>query len=245
VYSSCIDQGSQDYYSDPYPFDVRAARGHCDYDVPHNFKAFGIWSPHFLGSRNGWMEKTLGGWSLSGIFTYHTGFPFSPVFSGPVVTGQVVPASYKGGAGSNYSNSTFQKNGNFSQLASVSCPCTSIPYFGIPSLDASGVPTRPGLERNAFRGPRYRDFDFTVLKEFGLPNMKVFGEGARISLRADFYNLFNTLNLSPISGYQNVGSLAFDSKTNATTVSGVNTSFGKATAALGARVIEFTFRFQF
>src|SRR5437588_134617 len=114
---------------------------------------------------------------------------------------------------------------------------TSIPYFGIPSLDASGVPTRPGLERNAFRGPRYRDFDFTVLKEFGLPNMKVFGEGARISLRADFYNLFNTLNLSPISGYQNVGGLAFDSKTNATTVSGVNTSFGKATAALGARVI--------
>jgi hypothetical protein len=244
VYSSCIDQGSQDYFADPFPFDASAAQGHCDYDATHNLKLFGIWAPHFFGGRN-WMEKTLGGWKFSGIFTYHNGFPFSPVFSAPVVTGQVVPAAYTGGAGSNYSNSTFEKTGNFSQLASVTCPCTSIPYFGIPTLDSSGLPTRPGLERNLFRGPRYRQFDFTAGKEFGLPNMKVLGEDARISLRADFFNLFNTLNLSPISGYQNVGGLSFDSTTNTTTVSGVNTSFGKGTTALGARVIEFTFRLQF
>lgn len=245
TYSSCMDHGSQDYYADTYPFDVRAALGHCDFDTTHFFKAFGIWSPRIFRGASDWREKIVGGWELSGIYTFHTGFPFSPFFGGPVVNGQVVPAAYRGGAGSG-GNAAFElQNGNFSQLASISCPCTSIPYFTIPTLTASGVPPLPGVQRNLFRGPRYHDFDFSMRKDFGLPHIKGLGEGAKISLRADLYNLFNTLNLSPISGPQHLGDLAFNSTTNTTTVNSIDPGFGRAGGALGARVVEFQFRFQF
>jgi hypothetical protein len=252
THSSCMDHGSQDYYSDPYPFSVDAALGHCDFDSTNAFKAFGVWAPRIFRSSNDWREKVVGGWELSGIYTFHTGFPFTPYFGGPLscCNGQVIPAGYKGGAGSNYGNSTFEKAfGNFSQFASVTCtgasPCTSIPYFTIPTLTASGVPPFPGLQRNLFRGPRFHQLDFAARKDFGLPRIRGLGEGAKISLRADFYNLFNTLNLSPISGLQHLGNLAFDSTTNTTTVTGLDQGFGRAGSALGARVIEFQFRFQF
>jgi hypothetical protein len=57
--------------------------------------------------------------------------------------------------------------------------------------------------------------------------MKVLGEGARLEFRANFYNLFNKLNL-----------------TNPQTDI-MNTHFGEAQAALGARVVEMQARFSF
>jgi hypothetical protein len=251
MYSSCMDHGSSDYFGyQPYPFAVGPSWGHCDYDATHAFKSFGVWSPRIFRGSNDWREKIIGGWELSGIYTFHTGFPFSPFFGGPVINGQVVPAGYTGGVGSGGNGAFETAFGNFSQLASVTCssaaPCTSIPYFKIPTLTAAGgMPPLPGLERNLFRGPGFHQFDFTMRKDFGLPHIRGVGEGARISLRADLYNLFNTLNLSPISGPIHLGELAFNSTTNTTTVSSLDNGFGRAGGALGARVVEFQFRFQF
>ena len=246
MYSLCMDHGSSDYFAyQPYPFSPGPSWGHCDYDATNSFKAFGVWAPRIFRGANDWRERIAGGWEFSGIFSYHTGFPFSPYFGGPTVTGQVVPASYTGGAGSG-GNSTFEKAfGNFSQLASVTCPCSSIPYFGIPALNSLGIPPVPGIERNLFRGPGFHQFDFTMRKDFALGHVKGLGEGARISLRGDLYNLFNTLNLSPVSGPIHVGDLAFNSATNTTTVNSVDPGFGRSGGSLGARVVEFQFRFQF
>jgi hypothetical protein len=69
--------------------------------------------------------------------------------------------------------------------------------------------------------------DATLSKSFGLPPMKVLGEGARLEFRANFYNLFNKLNL-----------------TNPQTDI-MNANFGEVQAALGARVIEMQARFSF
>jgi len=84
-----------------------------------------------------------------------------------------------------------------------------------------------------------------VQKAFGLPSMKFFGENANIQIRADFWNLFNTLNLQPISGPQHLADINLDPTTN--TIYNVNSdpSFGRSGGALGARVVEFQFRFQF
>ncbi len=245
--SSCMDHGSQDYFAyQPYPFSVGPSWGHCDYDVRHSFKSYGVWSPRIFRGAHDWREKIIGGWELSGIFTFHTGFPFSPFFGAPVVNGQAVPAAYTGGAGSGGNAAFEQANGNFSQLTSATCPCTSIPYFTIPTLTASGgMPPLPGVQRNLFRGPSFHQFDFTMQKAFGLPHVKGLGEGARISIRADMYNLFNTLNLQPISGPQHLGDLSFNSTTNTTTLNGIDPGFGRSGGALGARVVEFQFRFQF
>jgi hypothetical protein len=64
-------------------------------------------------------------------------------------------------------------------------------------------------------------------KSFGLPRMRVLGENGRIEFRANFFNLFNKLNLFNIQTDIN------------------NTNFGAAQDALGSRTIEMQARFSF
>jgi hypothetical protein len=257
TYSRCIDQGTQDYYGDPYPFNARAAEGNCENDVAHAFKAYGLWSPRIFQGANDWREKILGGWQLSGIFNYHSGFPFGAFLDGVQYNGgcnliysgsnfcQATLAGYLGGAGNNYSNSTFKAPfGNFAQLALANTVTGENAYFTMPTFTGSGIPPAPGIKRNPFRGPRYLDLDFTLGKDFGLPTMKVLGEGAKLAIRANFYNIFNTLNLTPFTGYQSIGSLQVDSS-NQIIGFHPNQSFGQAQSALGARVVELQARFNF
>jgi hypothetical protein len=94
---------------------------------------------------------------------------------------------------------------------------------------AAGLPPAPGLARNSFTGPGYRDVDLTVTKAFGLPTMPVLGESAKIEIRVDAFNLFNLLNFNPTSVSSNITS----------------SNFGQATAALGSRTVSLQARFSF
>jgi hypothetical protein len=58
------------------------------------------------------------------------------------------------------------------------------------------------------------------------------GESARVDLRANFFNLFNKLNLIPFAR-------------NANNVSINDTHFGQSSGALAGRVIEFQARLSF
>ncbi len=91
----------------------------------------------------------------------------------------------------------------------------------------SALPGVPGTDRNAFIGPHYTDLDLALTKAFGLPNMKVLGEGGRIEIRANAFNIFNKLNVANID-------------------SGItDANFGRATSVLGGRTIEGEFHFKF
>jgi hypothetical protein len=69
-------------------------------------------------------------------------------------------------------------------------------------------------------------------KRFGLPRIPLLGENAGFELKANAFNIFNKLNLSPF---------AFNSpSTNIT-----NSQFGQATNALSGRVFEMMARFNF
>jgi hypothetical protein len=232
-----VDQGSQDYNMDPYPWDYSFTNGPSDFDVTHNLKLWGVWTPTFFRRTNSWMEKVAGGWTLSGILNFHSGFPWTPGYcntSGNVVYPNsgywncLLPASYAGGAGSDFSNSTFMSpSGNF--------PKGALAYFGVPTWPATGRYAAPatGVHRNMFRGPRYFGNDFTLAKAFGLPKMRVLGEGARLNLQANMYNLFNKLNL----GGTNT-TISYDGTTS-------NPAFGQSQSALGGRIIELQARFSF
>ena len=98
-----------------------------------------------------------------------------------------------------------------------------------------GLPSYPGVARNSFYGPGYFDVDTTFSKSFGLPNNKVLGENGRVEIRANFYNLFNKLNLK---GDGNVW-------TNGVMADIFNPHFGQSQSALGARVIEMQARLSF
>ena len=249
-YASSMDQGSQPYSVSYYQWNPKAAWGPSDWDVRNQFKLWGVWTPNYVHSDRQWVNKLVGGWSLSGIFNWHSGFPWSPIYT--VIDGnqicsityntgcgqpngslfQLLPASYAGGAGSSQSVSTFENKGNFPGIGS-----TGGPYFTQPSYtpctapypQTCPIPGAPGIERNIFRGPRYLDVDATISKAFGLPKMPVLGENAQFEFRANVYNLFNNLNLS-MNGFNN-------------TIN--NAQFGTATQAMGSRTMELQARFSF
>jgi hypothetical protein len=233
-WSKAIDEGSNSYFIDQYPYGVSYARGPSDFDAEHNIKLYGVWTPSIF--KSGWKEKILGGWQFSGILNWHTGFPWTPVYSN---TGCNVvyansgycdlrPAGYLGGAGTDYSNATFQQpNGNF--------PKGALAYFTVPTFPATGIPPAPGVGRNILRGPDYLGNDMTAEKSFGLPKMPVLGENAKLTIRADIFNLFNKLNLDPGSINKTI---SYDGTTS-------NPLFGQAQAALAGRVVELQARFAF
>jgi hypothetical protein len=238
-WAKSMDDGSSPYYQDPYPYLPYYARGRSDYYVGKAFKIYGLWQPVFFHG-NGWMEKVFGGWSVSGIFNLHTGFPWTPTVN--VAGGNLYypgsgyttlrPASYNGGAGHDTSNDAFKsgpgvgngKNRNFPLAGPAQ------PYFTVPKYTPnSGVPQAPGVARNSFTGPGYKDIDGSITKAFGLPKIPVLGEDAKIEFRVDAFNLFNSLNFNSASIVKNIAA----------------TNFGQAQSALGGRIVNMQARFSF
>ena len=207
-----------------YPLDVRQEVGPSDYDTRHYFVASGLWELPIFRHRNDAVGSLLGGWQVSGILTAHTGFPWTPVVGqcistrGPSIC-PVRPVSYRGGAGNDTSNNAFITGSNFPG--------------GGPAFFSTAAPVGfqlPGIARNSFRGPRYFDIDMTVSKKFGLSSL--LGEGRFFEIKANFFNIFNLLNLQP-----------FNFNSPSTQVQ--NALFGRAERGLAGRVIEFQGRFQF
>jgi hypothetical protein len=229
-----MDTSSAPFSEQPYPFSPALNYGRCDYNVGKAFKVFGVWQPVFFHGSNGWMEKIAGGWSVSGIFNIHSGFPWTPMVSvnggntycATCGYGSLFPAGFLGGAGTSTSNSAFETvaNSNFSQGGTA--------YFSpaaYPAFFGTSLPPAPAVHRNSFNLPGYKDLDLTLAKAFGLPKVRVLGENARIEFRVDAYNLFNNLNLNPNQISNNIGSA----------------NFGTITGGLAARVVTLGARFSF
>jgi hypothetical protein len=236
TWAKSMDTSSAPYSEQDYPYNVSLNYGRSDYNVGKAFKLYGMWQPVFFHGSRGWMEKIAGGWSVSGIFNIHSGFPWSPVVnfggSGSLYCGtcgytQLLPAAYLGGAGGSTSNDQFKTGSNFPKggAAYFSTP-TFTPYGG--SNFGSALP-QTGIRRNSLNGPGYKDVDMTLAKAFGLPNIPVLGENAKFEFRMDAYNLFNNLNFNPTSIVNDINA----------------TGFGRATSALGARTVTLSARFSF
>ncbi len=247
-WSESLDMGSNNFATDHYQYDPSLAWGPSDYDVTHAFKVFGAWSPTIFKDSNSWAEKLIGGWTISGILNATSGYPWTPVYNN-IGCGVVYaesgsngggwncalrPASYLGGAGSDYSNEAFRRaGGNFPGGGSAffTEPAhTPGPAFAdvVSGKAAPGpVPEAPGVARNSFRGPRYLNVDATLIKAFGLPAAKGLGQSPKVEIRAGFYNLFNKINLKNIQADI------------------LNEHFGEAQEGLAGRTVELQARFSF
>lgn len=220
------------------PGNPRAEYGPSDFDNRHRFTVVGTWtlpSP----SRNGLLKNVLGNWQANGIYTWHTGFPWTPVIGVPSVAlvngaSQIAPTrptQYGFGTPANApalngcSNSAYEHGSNF--------PRGGANYFNY------GTPGPPGVGRNSFNGPCYRDLDMTFAKQV---TFNVGDHTPLIRFQANFFNILNLTNLTP---------LAFGSPE--TTVSNVTTAgthvinplFGLAPSADVGRTIEFSGRIEF
>jgi hypothetical protein len=235
------DNASGPYQINYYQWNPKYDWGPSDFDSTHALKIWGVYSPTFFHSSGSWMHKVIDGWSLSGIFNWHSGFPWSPVYNstcnlvyanGACTNGgnqQLAPAAYLGGAGSNFGNDNFLRaggnfpNGGTTYFSAAAFTTCTLPFPQV----CPGAPQHPGIERNSQRGPRYRDIDATISKSFGLPKLPIMGENARFEFRANAYNLFNNLNLTSMD----------------TVVT--DKTFGQATGALAGRTVEMQARFSF
>ncbi len=239
-YAKTMDTGSGPYYQDPYPYRPDLAYGRSDFNYGKALKLYGLWQPVFFHG-NSFLSKVADGWSVSGIFNIHTGFPFSAIYNVPGGNlyygasgySSLRPAAYLGGNKHDTSNNAFENgrpNVNFPNSG------TATPYFTLPfapvagaSGFATGLPTLPGVSRNSFDGPGYHDLDGTLTKAFGIPKVPVLGENARLEIRADAFNLFNQTNLDSSSVVTNIQT----------------STFGQATRGLAGRIVNLQARFSF
>ncbi|MCI0623603.1 MAG: TonB-dependent receptor [Acidobacteria bacterium] len=209
------------------PGDLASEYGPSDFDTTHYLVVSALWDLPIARDRNDWVGKAFGGWQISGIFTAHTGFPWTPkrfvdlrqpsgAFFGPTR-----PTSVLMQAGDNHGDQAFTSGSTVNNF----------PGGGSLFFDATTMGP-PGIGRNSFRGPRYGNLDMSLFKRTKLPNMPFFGENGNIELRFNFFNFLNLTNLEPIRFFQ-AGSII------------TNTNFGRSERGLAGRVIELQARFSF
>jgi outer membrane receptor protein involved in Fe transport len=241
TYSKSLDEVSAEgpgfVTNQTYPTDDSTEYGPSDYDATHYVRAWGIWDLPIFRQRHDWAGRIAGGWQLNPIFEFHSGFPWTPVASndcnlvlGSATICPIRPIGYSGSAGSSADTSAFlpPTASNF--------PNGATSYFNVNGFGF------PGVGRNSFRGPRFSSLDFSAAKTFGLPTLPFFGEGARIELRANFYNVFNKLNLAPFT-FGSTSTTVSYSNTNG--VPQPNPQFGTASTGLAGRVVELQARLSF
>lgn len=251
TWAHSMDMNSGPYFRDPYLYNPSYTYGRSDFDINKSFKVFGTWQPVLFRGSHSWAEKVVGGWTLSGIMTLHSGFGWTPVYNAPHqfycnscnYGYQNLRPHYLGGAGNSTSNDAFKTGSNFSNPGTIDTGTNnnlftdsyfSVPDFSAAITDNPGQSSTtylppPGIDRNSFPGPGYRDVDFTFAKAFGLPSMKVLGENAKFEIKANMLNAFNLLNIDPSSISTNVS----------------NSNLGQASNALGSRTVDFQARFSF
>jgi len=222
-----------------FPVDQDEEYGRSDFDTTHNFNFSAVWDLPFFTDQSTWQGKILGGWQLSAIVTYNSGYPWTPR-TGSCLQGASVssanfcdprPPAYDGTPPLGNSNEVFLSGGPFPGSfvggdCSVAPGCNTVFRTFFP-FNANPLDFRPGIGRNVFNGPRYFSTDLSIGKRFGL-----WGETAAVDLRFNFFNVFNQLNFAP-----------FAALSNPTFVS--RPQFGIPSSGLAGRVGEFQARFSF
>lgn len=163
-------------------------RGVSDFDVPKSLVVSGVWtSPDAVRSGSP-LAVVANGWELSGIFQVANGQAFTPVFAGDVNgDGNTVPFDIPdrilGGACAGNPVNVH----NFYNYIKQNC-------FAVPQNNTGISGTAFGnAGRNSIFGPGYVDMDFSAMKNFAIRKM---GEGARLQLRAEMFNIANRPNIN-------------------------------------------------
>ncbi len=250
TWAKSMDDNSGPYTEDPYSYRPDLVRGRSDFNVGQAFKIYGLYAPKFYYGANNFAKVLLNGFNISGIFNLHSGFPWTPTANYGVNAfytgsgyGTLRPTGYFGNAGHDYSNASFM---------SANSPSRNFQggpqnYFSVydqttiaNSSSAFPNPIRffplPGLARNSFTGPRYRDLDATVTKAFGIPN-RYLGERTGLEFRVDAFNVLNITNLS-----SNINSQVQTVTNGAVST---NPNFGISTAGLAGRQVQMQARISF
>lgn len=168
--------------------DVNAQHGLSDFDVAKRFTLDSVvivpvpW-------KEGLLHRVLGDWRMSNIVVLQSGLPYTVYTSAPFPTGDFNADGY------DYDTPNTPSFGN-------NIPTNRSDFirgvFGASSFPLPTPGTPGNLGRNTFIGPGLANVNTELAKGFTIPWFT--REGATFEIRADFFNLFNRVNLTqPVS----------------------------------------------
>jgi hypothetical protein len=209
--------------------DLNTCKGNSEFDATHQISGDVIYDLPFgrgqLIGRNSarWLDEAIGGWQVSGIYTWRTGFAFPVLDNASTVT---------------FGNTAYPIfNGNASALAvsphtDPNLSNNGIQLFADPKAALAAFSAPTGLQtgtRDELRGPRFSNIDLGIAKSFPL-----WSEKYKLQFRAEAYNALNHPNFALPSSI-NIAQSNF----------GQITSTSSTSADQSARVLQFALRFDF
>lgn len=174
--SECTDQSAEHLSTGGSPSfpqnkeDLEAWEGPCGYDTRHRFVGSFVIDVPLARNSTGATKALLGDWTLSGIYAYRSGRPFT-----------VTQGSNNVGQG---------MTGLPNKVGSGEGPRTVDKWFEPADFQAVPSGTFGNSGRNILRGPDWQSLDLSLQKAFPVGR-------TRLVLRWDVFNVFDTVNLGP------------------------------------------------
>jgi hypothetical protein len=163
--------------------------GNSDFDVRHRFVlSYTYELPFGHGKRfatSGLANQVFGGWELSGIASLISGNWFTILDS---------TSNFANSDGSQRPDTVANPNGR---------PCVPGTLFNTCAFVDPPLGSFGNTGKNTVRGPGFRNWDFSVFKNFALPDR------TSLQFRAEFFNLLNRTTLSFNNAGTDLGSQTF------------------------------------
>jgi hypothetical protein len=168
-------------------YDIWRDYAPANWDIPHRFVASYIYDVPFLKSSSRPLLKYgVAGWQVGGITTISSGSPVNITLSTDRanigITGQQRPDLIGAAPALNCTPNTA---GTTPLAQRELWTCYDVNAFALPAQFTFG-----NASRNLLRGPKYMSTDLTMMKNFPI------GARMRVQVRAEVYNLFNTVNFN-------------------------------------------------
>ena len=206
----------------------RACRGNSEFDLKHQISADFVYTlpigrgQQFGSDMNRWLNEVVGGWSISGIAAWHSGFAYTVnntdnAFYDTVSLAADTGMLFTGSRGPLKPSIHIDKSAN-----------NAVQFYANPATAAAQFSPVTGLQsgdRDTLRGPHFSNWDLSASKLIPLNS-----ERYTLKLEADAFNAFNHPNF----GLPDTGTLSGD--------------FGVIRGLVGqepARVMQFALRFSF
>ena len=200
---------------------LRSCRANSDFDLTHLISADGLYDLPFgrgkwlAGNAHGWLNQVIGGWQISALTSWHTGFAFSTISEAfPISFNADSPGVFTGNA----SDLKVHIHNDGGQMQLFANPTAAINAF-------TGPIGLQGPTRNNLRGPHFANTNLSLNKHFPIT------ETAGLEFRVEAFNAFNHVNFALPSG--GVADIQQPS------------TFGVIVSDGGARVMQFSLRFDF